>query len=65
MTDIFLRPKLAASMAEQLLRQSALDTGLRSGLFISGLRRTGKTTFLRNDLMLAIFFYRFKIWRQP
>lgn len=28
-----------------------LDEGLRSGLFLSGLRRTGKTTFLRNDLV--------------
>lgn len=28
-----------------------LDKGLRSGLFLSGLRRTGKTTFLVNDLI--------------
>ena len=28
-----------------------LDEGLRSDLFLSGLRRTGKTTFLRNDLV--------------
>lgn len=27
-----------------------LDEGLRSGLFLVGKRRTGKTTFLRNDL---------------
>jgi hypothetical protein len=27
---------------------------LRSGLFLSGLRRTGKTTFLRNDLIPAL-----------
>jgi hypothetical protein len=30
-----------------------LDEGLRSGLFLSGLRRTGKTTFLVNDLIPA------------
>lgn len=28
-----------------------MDEGLRSGLFISGLRRQGKTTFLLNDLI--------------
>jgi hypothetical protein len=31
-----------------------LDEGLRSGLFLSGLRRTGKTTFLQNDLIPAL-----------
>ncbi|MEW9682410.1 AAA family ATPase [Pseudomonas sp. TE50-2] len=54
MADIFLRPELAADMARQLLEPSALDIGLRSGLFLSGLRRTGKTTFLRNDLIPAL-----------
>jgi hypothetical protein len=38
-------------MARQLLHPGVLDEGLRSGLFLSGLRRTGKTTFLRNDLI--------------
>ena len=38
-------------MASQLLDPGILDEGLRSGLFLSGLRRTGKTTFLRNDLI--------------
>lgn len=38
MADIFLRPELAADMAKQLLEPSALDIGLRSGLFLSGLR---------------------------
>jgi len=28
-----------------------LDEGLRSGLFLAGMRRTGKTTFLRTDLV--------------
>lgn len=54
MADIFLRPELAADMARQLLKPSALDIGLRSGLFLSGLRRTGKTTFLKNDLIPAL-----------
>jgi hypothetical protein len=54
MSDIYLRPKLAAQMAQQLLKPTGLDIGLRSGLFLSGLRRTGKTTFLRNDLIPAL-----------
>ncbi|PKO88197.1 MAG: ATPase [Betaproteobacteria bacterium HGW-Betaproteobacteria-10] len=54
MSDIYLRPELAAEMAQQLLKPTGLDTGLRSGLFLSGLRRTGKTTFLRNDLIPAL-----------
>ena len=41
-------------MASQLLHPGVLDEGLRSGLFLSGLRRTGKTTFLRNDLIPAL-----------
>jgi hypothetical protein len=41
-------------MAQQLLKPTGLDVGLRSGLFLSGLRRTGKTTFLRNDLIPAL-----------
>lgn len=54
MADIFLRPQLAAEMAKQLLKPTALEIGLRSGLFLSGLRRTGKTTFLKNDLIPAL-----------
>jgi hypothetical protein len=49
--DIFRRPELALAMATRLLQPSVLDEGLRSGLFISGLRRQGKTTFLLNDLI--------------
>ncbi|MDM0029817.1 hypothetical protein [Variovorax saccharolyticus] len=41
-------------MATQLLRPGMLDQGLRSGLFLSGLRRTGKTTFLQQDLIPAL-----------
>ena len=54
MTAIFPRPELAKKMADQLLHPGVLDEGLRSGLFLSGLRRTGKTTFLRNDLIPAL-----------
>jgi hypothetical protein len=54
MARIYHRPTLAAEMAEQLLNPRALDEGLRSGLFISGLRRTGKTTFLVADLIPAL-----------
>ncbi|MBY0235582.1 MAG: ATP-binding protein, partial [Burkholderiaceae bacterium] len=31
-----------------------MDEGLRAGLFLSGLRRIGKTTFLTNDLIPAL-----------
>ncbi len=54
MSSIFQRPELAETMANQLLNPGVLDEGLRSGLFLSGLRRTGKTTFLRNDLIPAL-----------
>ena len=51
MPEVFRRPCLAAELAGRLLRPGVLDEGLRSGLFFSGLRRTGKTTFLRTDLV--------------
>ncbi len=54
MTSIYRRPALAAQMAEQLLNPGVLDEGLRSGLFLAGLRRTGKTTFLLNDLIPSL-----------
>lgn len=54
MNNIYRRPALASEMAKQLLRPSVLDERLRSGLFLSGLRRTGKTTFLLNDLIPAL-----------
>jgi hypothetical protein len=53
-SSIYRRPQLAASMAKQLLRPGVLDEGLRSGLFLSGQRRTGKTTFLITDLIPAL-----------
>ncbi len=54
MSSIYRRPELAALMAKQLLIPGILDEGLRSGLFLSGLRRTGKTTFLINDFIPAL-----------
>ena len=54
MTDVYHRRVLAQQMAEQLLNPRVLDLPLRSGLFLSGLRRTGKTTFLRQDLIPAL-----------
>lgn len=50
----FHRPELAREMAEQLLHPKALQRGVRSGLFLGGLRRIGKTTFLRSDLVPAL-----------
>lgn len=54
MSPIFRRPELANQIARQLLRPSVLDERFRSGLFLSGARRTGKTTFLVNDLIPAL-----------
>lgn len=57
-------------MAKQLLRPTFLDTSLRSGLFLSGQRRVGKTTFLATDLIPAlqdlgaIVIY-VDLWSQP
>ncbi|MEZ2299443.1 ATP-binding protein [Variovorax sp. RCC_210] len=50
----FHRPQLAAEMAEQLLRPRGLMKTVRSGLFLGGQRRIGKTTFLRSDLIPAL-----------
>ena len=54
MSSLYLRPQLATEMAKQLLHPGVLDEGLRSGLFLSGMRRTGKTTFVLNDLIPAL-----------
>jgi hypothetical protein len=51
MSEVFSRSKLGYELAGRLLKPSVLDENLRSGLFLAGLRRTGKTTFLRNDLV--------------
>lgn len=47
----FRRPQLAREMADQLLAPKGLMKKVRSGLFLGGLRRIGKTTFLRGDLI--------------
>ena len=66
----FRRTALAKGMAQQLLQPSFLDTSLRSGLFLSGQRRVGKTTFLATDLIPAlenlgaIVIY-VDLWSQP
>ena len=66
----FKRTQLAQSMAEQLMRPSFLDQSLRSGLFLSGQRRVGKTTFLANDLIPALqalgaLVIYVDLWSQP
>jgi len=52
--EIYSRPDLAAKFADALVTPTPLDMPLRDGLFLSGTRRTGKTTFLRNDLIPAL-----------
>lgn len=52
--EIFHRNEYAADMAGQLLNPKPLQTNVRSGVFLSGIRRVGKTTFLRQDLIPAI-----------
>ena len=49
--DVFHRPEYAQDMALQLLQPSSLQLQVRSGVFLSGIRRIGKTTFLRQDLI--------------
>ena len=49
--DVFHRPDYAQDMARQLLQPSSLQLQVRSGVFLSGIRRIGKTTFLRQDLI--------------
>ena len=66
----FHRTALAQQMAKQLLQPTFLDLSLRSGLFLSGQRRVGKTTFLAGDLIPelqalgAIVIY-VDLWSQP
>ena len=51
---LFHRPGYAEALAGQLLQPSGLQQGVRSGVFLSGIRRVGKTTFLRQDLIPAL-----------
>ncbi len=48
----YRRPALALQYCEALTGQSIIDA--RSGLFLAAPRRTGKSTFLRNDLVPAL-----------
>lgn len=52
--DLYHRADYARDMALQLLKPSALQLQVRSGVFLSGIRRIGKTTFLRQDLVPAL-----------
>jgi hypothetical protein len=54
MDNHFSRPALASEMAHQLIHPGVLNESLRSGLFLSGQRRTGKTTFLLMDFIPAL-----------
>lgn len=51
---LFHRDRYADQMAGQLLNPGPLDESTRSGVFLSGIRRVGKTTFLRQDLIPAL-----------
>ena len=48
---LFPRPDYADALADQLLAPSGLHTSVRSGVFLSNIRRVGKSTFLRNELV--------------
>lgn len=48
------RGSYARDLAQQLLNPTALQIQVRSGVFLSGIRRIGKTTFLRQDLIPAL-----------
>ncbi|MEI6026559.1 MAG: ATP-binding protein [Betaproteobacteria bacterium] len=50
---VFHRPDLANDLANLILSDGALAPA-RSGLFLAAPRRTGKSTFLREDLMPAL-----------
>jgi hypothetical protein len=51
---VFHRPAYALALARQLLQPGPLDQALRSGVFLSGIRRIGKTTFVRQDFIPAL-----------
>jgi hypothetical protein len=66
----FRRTKLAQDMAGQLLHPGPLDQHIQSGLFLSGQRRVGKTTFLKFDLIPALeqqgaLVLYVDLWSQP
>lgn len=48
---VFHRPAYAQALAERMLKPGPLDAHVRSGIFLHGMRRIGKTTFLKQDLI--------------
>ena len=48
---IFQRPDLTLALSNRLLHPDALQLTSRDGLFLTGVRRIGKTTFIRRDLI--------------
>ena len=50
----FRRPDYAEAIKDALLNPGPLQVGIQSGLFLSGIRRVGKTTFIKQDLIPAI-----------
>ena len=50
-SQIFHRPDLAQVLAKRLLKPDVFQTTSRDGLFITGIRRIGKTTFLQQDFV--------------
>ena len=53
MHSIFHRPELASKLAEQVLHSSPASAS-PSGVFLAAPRRTGKSTFVREDLRPAL-----------
>ena len=51
---LYSRPGYAMAMTEQRLRPNALQSHVRSGVFLYGVSRIGKTTLLREDLVPAL-----------
>lgn len=54
LTAVFPRREYAKHLADYLLAPKALQGRVRSGLFLASERGTGKTTFLRHDLLPAL-----------
>ena len=50
----FRRPDYAEAIKDALLNPGPIQVGIQSGLFLSGIRRVGKTTFIKQDLIPAI-----------
>lgn len=49
--DLLARPDYAKSIANKLLSRTKINKIYKSGLFLSGIRRVGKSTFVKSDLM--------------